>query len=105
MLVGAYQPVAALIAWAYLDALAAHDPDAAPGFVSLEGYLAGRMAVVGLERCGRRLSRACFLNEILRGEPVDIDGFELHFGGDNQGSDAVFLTVIRDGRYVPADSM
>ncbi len=156
VLVGAYQPVAALIAWAryvgedwtfvtisfvganalaeelgpfgdgvfvtqvvpfpdddslpvvasYLDALAAHDPDASPGFVSLEGYLAGRMAIVGLERCGRDLSRTCFLNEILRGEPVDIDGFELRFGGDdNQGSDAVFLTVIRDGRYVATVSM
>ncbi len=90
----------------YLGALEAHDPAAVPGFVSLEGYLAGRMAIVGLERCGRSLTRACFLGEILRGEPVDIDGFRLSFtGGSNQGSDAVFLTVIRDGRYVPADSM
>ena len=37
---------------------------------------------------------------------MDIDGFELAFGGrDNQGSDAVFLTVIRDGRYLATDSM
>ena len=156
VLVGAYQPVAALIAWArylgedwtfvtisfvgsnalaeelgpdgdgvfvtqvvpfptddslpvvssYLDALAAHEPGAVPGFVSLEGYLAGRMAIVGLERCGSDLTRSCFLAELLRGEPVDIDGFGLTFGGgDNQGSDKVFLTVIRDGRYVPTDTM
>ena len=156
VMVGAYQPVAALIAWArflgedwtfvtisfvgsnalaeelgpggdgvfvtqvvpfptddslavvasYLDALSAHAPAAVPGFVSLEGYLAGRLAIEGLERCGRDLSRSCFLAEILAGEPVDIDGFELSFGaGDNQGSDAVFLTVIRDGRYVPTDTM
>ena len=155
VLVGAYEPVAALIAWArylgedwtfvtisfvganalaeelgpfgdgvfvtqvvpspdddslpvvasYRAALEAHDPAAAPGFVSLEGYLAGRLAIVGLERCGRGLSRTCFLNEILAGEPVDIDGFGLAFGSDNQGSDAVFLTVIRDGRYVATDSM
>ena len=59
-------------------------PTPCPGFVSLEGYLAGRMAIVGLERCGRDLSRTCFLNEILRGEPVDIDGFELRFGGRRQ---------------------
>ena len=90
----------------YLSALSAHDPGAVPGFVSLEGYLAGRLAVVGLERCGRDLTRTCFLSEILEGDPVDIDGFELSFGtGDTQGSDAVFLTVIRDGRYVPTDSM
>ncbi len=156
VLVGAYTPVAALIAWArylgedwtfvtisfvgsnalaeelgpvgdgvfvtqvvpfptddslpvvssYLSALSAHDPGAVPGFVSLEGYLAGRLAVIGLERCGRDLTRTCLLSEILQGDPVDIDGFELSFGtGDNQGSDAVFLTVIRDGRYVPTDSM
>ena len=90
----------------YLRALEAHDPAAVPGFVSLEGYLAGRMAIAGLERCGRDLTRICFLGEILQGEPVDIDGFQLTFaGGDNQGSDAVFLTVIRDGRYVSTDSM
>ena len=90
----------------YLAALKAHDPSATPGFVSLEGYLAGRMATVGLERCGRDLTRICFLDEILRGEPIDIDGFSLTFGdGDNQGSDAIFLSVIEDGRYVPADSM
>ena len=156
VLVGAYQPVAALIAWArylgedwtfvtisfvgsnalaeelgpdgdgvfvtqvvpfptddslpvvssYLDALAAHEPGAVPGFVSLEGYLAGRMAIVGLERCGSDPTRSCFLAELLRGDPVDIDGFGLTFGaGDNQGSDKVFLTVIRDGRYVPTDTM
>ena len=90
----------------YFDALGAHDPRAEPGFVSLEGYLAGRLAIAGLERCGRDLTRACFLDEILRGEPVDIDGFRLAFGtDDNQGSDAVFLTVIDGGRFVPADSM
>ena len=90
----------------YLDALGAHDPRETPGFVSLEGYLAGRLAIVGLERCGRDLTRACFLDEILHGEPVDIDGFQLAFGtNDNQGSDAVFLTVLENGRYLPTDSM
>ena len=90
----------------YLGALSSYDPDAVAGFVSLEGYMAGRMAIVGLERCGRQLSRSCFLDVILRGEPISIDGFELAFGADdNQGSDAIFLSVIDDGRYVPAASM
>ena len=90
----------------YLRALSAHDPEAVPGFVSLEGYMAGRMAIVGLQRCGRALTRTCFLDAILRGEPIDIDGFRLAFEtGDNQGSDEVFLSVIDGGRYVPADSM
>ena len=90
----------------YLSALSAHDPEAVAGFVSLEGYIAGRMAIVGLERCGTDLSRTCFLDAILRGEPIDIDGFRLSFGtDDNQGSDQVFLSVIDGGRYVRADSM
>ena len=94
---------------AYHDALSAYAPDAVPGFVSLEGYLAGRLAIAGLERCGRDLDRGCFLDGLLRGEPIDIDGFTLRYGdggNHNQGSDAVFLTVIgSDGRYHPVDSM
>jgi ABC-type branched-subunit amino acid transport system substrate-binding protein len=94
---------------AYLDALAAYAPDAVPGFVSLEGYLAGRLAIAGLERCGREVDRACFLGGVLRGDAIDIDGFELRYGdGDNhnQGSDAVFLTVIGpDGEYHPVETM
>jgi len=85
----------------YRAALSRYDPRAEPGFVSLEGYLAGRLAIAGVEACGRELSRQCF-NEALRGSNViDIDGFRVRFGpGDNQGSDAVFLTVIdADGKY------
>ncbi len=85
----------------YLDALSAYAPDAVPGFVSLEGYLAGRLAVAGLEICGRETTRKCFLDGLLGAEVIDLDGFQLQYGGeDNQGSDAVFLTVIgQDGAY------
>ena len=85
----------------YVDALKVHDPDAVPGFVSLEGYLAGRLAIAGLQRCGPNLNRACFLSG-LRGTSDDLDGFDLLYQNenDNQGSDSVFLTVIgRDGAY------
>ena len=85
----------------YVEALEAHTPDAVPGFVSLEGYLAGRLAIAGLERCGRDLDRDCFLAG-LRATRNDLDGFDLLYEDedDNQGSDAVFLTVIdRDGNY------
>lgn len=90
---------------AYHRALAAHDPTAVPGFVSFEGYLAGRLTVLGLERCGPELSRACFLNSLRSAE--EIDGFSLRYGdADNQGSDSVFLTVIGpDGRYRAVSSL
>ena len=91
----------------YLDALSAHDPDAIPGFVSLEGYLAGRLAIEGLQRCGAELNRDCFLGSLRNAGTVDIDGFELHYGDDdNQGSDAVFMTALGDGGvYFPVASL
>ena len=91
----------------YARALAAHDAYAAPGFVSFEGYLAGRLAIAALRRCGEEVTRSAFL-EVLRGdEPIDLDGFELRYGeNDNQGSDIVFLTMIdAGGRYREVDSL
>ena len=95
------------IVHSYVDALKHHDPEAVAGFVSLEGYLAGRLAIAGLERCGRDLDRPCFLLG-LRATSDDLDGFDLTYEdeNDNQGSDAVFLTVIgRDGEYRAIDTL
>lgn len=91
----------------YLAALESYGDGDQAGFVSLEGYMAGRLAVFGLEKCGPELSRQCFLDAMLETETVDLDGFDLSFGaGDNQGSDRVFLTVIGpDGKYRQTDSM
>lgn len=87
---------------AYRRALANYDAEARPSFVSLEGYLAGRLAIAGVERCGRAVTRVCFLDG-LQSEPVDLDGFELQYGdGDNAGSESVFLTRIgSDGAHHP----
>ena len=92
---------------AYLRALAAYDPEAGPGFVSFEGYLAGRLAVAGVAGCGAEVTRECFLGSLRGSDVIDIDGFELRYGdADNQGSDAVFLTRIGpDGRYRPAATL
>ena len=89
----------------YQAALSAYDPQAEPGFVSLEGYLAGRLAIYGLETCGRELSRECFIEALHTSEVIDLGGFRLKYGrGDNQGSDEVFLTVIgEDGEYRQVD--
>ena len=91
----------------YLSALSAYDPDANPGFVSFEGYLAGRLAIAGLDGCGPDVDRACFLDSLRSADVIDIDGFELRYGyGDNQGSDTVFLTVIgEDGNYYPIKTL
>ena len=86
----------------YTTALSAYDPEAVPGFVSFEGYLAGRLAIEGLRRCGQEVDRTCFLEILNYTDYIDIDGFRLRYGNDNQGSNAVFLTVIGDdGKYQP----
>ncbi len=92
---------------AYRRALAAHSPEVVPGFVSFEGYLAGRLAIEALERCGRAVDRSCLLDNLRGADAIDLGGFALRYGeDDNQGSDAVFVTVIgRDGRYNPIDTL
>ncbi len=87
----------------YNRALSALTTDAVPGFTSLEGYLAGRLAITALERCGEDVDRACFLDVLHQAGSIDLDGFKLRYGdNDNQGSDAVFLSVIgKDGRFHP----
>ncbi len=92
---------------AYQRALAAYAPDAAPGFVSFEGYLAGRLAIAGLQKCGRDVSRSSFLANLRGSQALDIEGFSLQYGeDDNQGSDKVFLTVIgRNGEYHPIETL
>ena len=86
---------------AYHAALTAYAADAQPGFVSLEGYLAGRLAIERLEACGADVTRECFLNVFGQSTPIDLDGFQLEYGpGDNQGSDTVFLARINaDGEF------
>ena len=88
----------------YLAALNAFDANAAPGFVSLEGYMAGRLAIVGLESCAD-LSRECFLDSLQTS--IDLSGVGLRYGpGDNQGSDEVIMTVIDEsGRVVPVANL
>ena len=91
---------------AYQEALAEYDPEVEPGFVSLEGYMAGRLAIAGLQRCGLDVTRACFLSVLRNSQPIDMSGVELRFSQEegNQWSDEVFLTMIgEDGEYVSLD--
>ena len=87
----------------YLSALELTSPGAEPGFVSLEGYLAGRMAAVALEECGPDPQRDEVLPRLRSAGRIDLGGFSLEFGAeDYQGSDAVYLTRVSPlGEYLP----
>ena len=91
----------------YQAALAAVAPASEPGFVSLEGYLAGRLVAEGLRRAGAEATPASFLETLRQTPHIDLGGFQLGYGpGDNQGSDRVWLTVIdRNGQVRPAPAM
>ena len=86
----------------YQKALTTMDGKSQPGFVSLEGYLAGRLVVEALKRIKDEPRREALLNAI--GEkPFDLGGVVLKYGPDrNQGSDQVYLTVLQaDGSFRP----
>ncbi|PHQ70052.1 MAG: ABC transporter substrate-binding protein [Sneathiella sp.] len=91
----------------YRRAMDASDPGAEIGFVSLEGYIVGRLAVAVLEQLGQMPSRATFLSQIGQQKEFDLGGLELFFGaGDNQGSDRVFLTeILAHGRVRTLDRL
>jgi ABC-type branched-subunit amino acid transport system substrate-binding protein len=84
----------------YRAALAAAVPNATPGFVSLEGYAVGRLAIAALTKAPNPPTRDALLNTI-RTNSFDIDGMPLSFSAEkNQGSDKVWLTVIQaDGSF------
>jgi ABC-type branched-subunit amino acid transport system substrate-binding protein len=80
---------------AYQDALARFGGGAKPGFVSLEGYLAGRLVVEALGRVSGEPTRATLLDAIYGGGAFDLGGVRLEYGpGDSQGMDEVFLTEL-----------
>ena len=86
----------------YQAALAALDSKAQPNFVSLEGYLVGRLVVETLKRLPGEPTRENFLDAIAMA-PFDFGGVTLTYGPTkNQGSDQVYFTVLQaDGSLKP----
>ncbi|MEL6476704.1 MAG: ABC transporter substrate-binding protein [Pseudomonadota bacterium] len=86
---------------AYQAALTAVDAGAEPGFVSLEGYMVGRLAIEALQASGRDLTRGNFMTALAGLREVDLGGVSMSYGaGDNQGMDSVFMTRIKaDGSF------
>ncbi len=83
---------------AYHAALAASAPEAKPGFVSLEGYLVGRLAIAALQQAGPNPTRGGFLAALGAMGAHDLGGVTVSFGpDDNQGMDTVWMTRITAG--------
>lgn len=91
----------------YQAAMKAVDPNAKPEFVSLEGYLVGRLAVAGLEKAGAEPTREGLLKAIKETGKFDFGGLTMSFAPDqNQGLHQVFMTVIQeDGSFKAVDKL
>lgn len=85
----------------YRRDLRATNPDAEFGFVSLEGYIVGRLVLATLNKVGPDVTRQRFLDTLIQTGRIDLGGIELTFGpNDNQGMDKVFFTRMQpDGSY------
>ena len=79
----------------------------APDFVSLEGYLVGRLTIAALEKMGAAPTRDGLIKAIKDTGKFDIGGLAMTFGpSKNQGLDQVFLTVIQaDGSFKAVDKL
>jgi ABC-type branched-subunit amino acid transport system substrate-binding protein len=90
----------------YTKAIMVMNPNAKPGFVSLEGYLVGHLVVEALKRIPGEPSREMLLDAMAKA-PFDLGGMTLTFGpSKNQGSDKVYITILQsDGSFKPVQKL
>jgi branched-chain amino acid transport system substrate-binding protein len=91
----------------YQAALTAIDAKAAPEFVSLEGYLVGRLAIAALAKAGADPTREGLIRTIKEAGKFDIGGLPMSFSATrNEGLDQVFMTVIQpDGSFKSVEKL
>jgi ABC-type branched-subunit amino acid transport system substrate-binding protein len=87
----------------YQAAMRAFQPDQPPGFVSLEGYIVGRVVIAALGRIDGKVTRKALLDQVTSAGSLNLGGITLSYGpGNNRGSNDVFLTEIQaDGTARP----
>lgn len=86
----------------YQAAMQALNAGSKPGFVSLEGYLVGRLVAETLRRMPEEPTREALLDVIAKGG-FDFGGVKLNYTANkNQGMDEVFFTILQaDGSFRP----
>ena len=88
----------------YNEAMAKHQPDWPIGFVSLEGYMAGKLFAMVAKKVQGDLTREAFIKTVSTVSTFDLGGISLQFGpNDHQGMDRIFLTIIKEGNIQPLE--
>lgn len=91
---------------AYRAALAKADPAATPSYVSLEGYVSGRVLLLGLAGAGAEPSRDGLVAGLEALKAVDLGGLAVTFDAQRRQALAqVWLTRVQDGAARPAASL
>ena len=68
------------------------------GYVTLEGFLVGKMLLSALRNIKGEITRENFLSAI-EGKRFDLGGVKLNFNNGNQGSKLVTMIYYRNGEY------
>ncbi len=68
-------------------------------YVSLEGYIVGKMLIAIMKDMRGPITRANFL-KTAQGKVFELGGLTLDFSNDNQGSDLVTLTYLQPEGYI-----
>jgi ABC-type branched-subunit amino acid transport system substrate-binding protein len=78
-----------------------------PDFVTLEGYLVGRLTIAALDKAGKDVTRESLVKVIKETGRFDIGGLIMTYGpDDNEGLDKVFMTVIQaDGSFKAVEKL
>jgi len=87
----------------YQAAMNVYEEYASYDFVSLEGYIVGRVAIEALKNAGENPTRDSYLAALQGLTNLDLGGLTISYGsGDNQGSDTIFMTrLLPDGFFEP----
>jgi branched-chain amino acid transport system substrate-binding protein len=85
----------------YRDLLKKSYPSDKPNFVSLEGFINAKVLVAVLNKMGKDVTREAFIKtaEGLKNLDVGLDHTISFDPNSHQGSDAVYLTVVKKGEY------
>ncbi len=82
----------------YTAAMKKYSPTGKIGFVSLEGYMVGKLFCMAVNDVSGELTREALIAAIDKVGSYNLGGIELKFGpSDHQGMDKVFLTIIKNG--------
>ncbi|MCW5651047.1 MAG: ABC transporter substrate-binding protein [Ramlibacter sp.] len=82
-------------------AMAAHAPGARLSYISLEGYLTGKVLAEALRRSGRALTRERFVEALEAFHNVDLGGLYLSYSPtDHSGLKRVEITVVDAGGQI-----